>query len=68
MHQDSLKRHITHLEDLHSKLEKDLAELELHHENDTVKAQEIKKKKLHVKDEIEKCKHNLQLGTLWPSY
>ena len=59
MHIDSLKHHISHLEASHSKLERDLILLEQQHGNDTVKAHELKKKKLFLKDEIERCRQKL---------
>ena len=59
MHTDSLKHHISHLEASHSKLERDLVLLEQQHGNDTVKAHDLKKKKLFFKDEIERCRQKL---------
>jgi hypothetical protein len=59
MHTDSLKHHISHLEASHSKLERDLILLEQQHGNDTVKAHDLKKKKLFFKDEIERCRQKL---------
>ncbi len=59
MHVESLKHHISHLTESHSKLEKELLVLEQHHENDTVKAQNIKKKKLFIKDELARCRLKL---------
>lgn len=59
MHADSLKHHITHLEHSHSKLEKELLVLENLHENDTITAHEIKKKKLYIKDELVRCRQKL---------
>lgn len=59
-HPDSLKRHIHHLEDRHTTLEKELTILEEHHQNDTPVAQMIKKKKLIVKDELTRCRHTLE--------
>jgi len=60
MHAESLKHHIKHLEDSHAKLEKELVILEKHHENDTVAAHEIKKKKLYIKDELARCRLTLE--------
>jgi hypothetical protein len=59
MHVDSLKHHISHLEESHQKLDKDLMVLERLHENDTVAAHELKKKKLHIKDELVRCRQRL---------
>jgi hypothetical protein len=59
MHAESLKHHISHLEASHSKLEKDLIILERQHENDSVKAHDVKKKKLYIKDELTRCRQQL---------
>lgn len=59
MHANSLKHHISHLEESHAKLEKDLIIIEQKHGNDTVKAHDLKKKKLFLKDEIERCRQTL---------
>ncbi len=59
MHADSLKHHISHLEESHHMLEKELLVLEKVHGNDSVKAHDIKKKKLYLKDEITRCRQKL---------
>jgi hypothetical protein len=59
MHIDSLKHHISHLEESHATLERELVLIERQHGNDTVKAHNLKKKKLFLKDEIERCRHKL---------
>ena len=59
MHADSLKHHINHLEESHKKLEKELMVLERLHENDTITAHDIKKKKLYIKDELTRCRQTL---------
>lgn len=59
MHADSLKHHISHLEDSHKKLDKDLMVLERLHENDTITAHTLKKKKLYIKDELTRCRQQL---------
>ena len=58
---ESLKRHISHLADSHALLEKKLMSLELTHQNDTRQAADIKKKKLYIKDEIQRCNVELDL-------
>jgi hypothetical protein len=58
-HPDSLQRHISHLEESHTKLEKELLILEEHHQNDTPVAIGIKKKKLYIKDELTRCRQTL---------
>ena len=59
-HADSLKRHIWHLSESHRALEKQLLELERSHQNDTITAAGIKKKKLSIKDEIARCTIDLE--------
>lgn len=59
MHTKSLKYHISHLEQSHTKLEKELLILEAHHQNDTPVALTLKKRKLFIKDEIVRCRHTL---------
>ena len=59
-HPDSLKRHIDHLEIHHTSLEKQLLILEEQHQNDTPVAQTLKKRKLFLKDELERCRHTLE--------
>lgn len=58
MHVNSLKHHITHLEDVHVKLEKELLILEKLHSND-IQVQTVKKKKLYIKDELIRCRNTL---------
>jgi uncharacterized protein YdcH (DUF465 family) len=55
---EKLKHHISHLQEKHDKLDKDIRELEAHHSNHE-KVVEMKKEKLHLKDEIEKFKSQL---------
>ena len=59
MHADSLKRHIDHLESSHQTLDRKIKAMEESYGgNDTI--HEMKKKKLYLKDEIEKCRHQLE--------
>jgi len=60
MHIESLKHHISHLEDSHRHLDSQLIKLEKQHQNDSVEAHNIKKKKLYIKDEITRCRHQLE--------
>ena len=58
MHTDSLKRHISHLEESHQNLDRKIKMMEsTYGNNDTI--HEMKKKKLFLKDEIERCRHKL---------
>lgn len=49
---EKLIHHIAHLQEKHDILDEQITKLESHHENVT----ELKKEKLHLKDEIEKFK------------
>jgi len=59
MHRESLKHHIVHLEESHAKLEKQLTNVGKMRSNNTAEAHNIKKKKLYIKDKIERCKRKL---------
>jgi hypothetical protein len=58
MHAESLKHHIKHLEHVHDTLDRKVRALEESYQ-DNYTIQEIKKKKLYIKDEIERCRHKL---------
>lgn len=60
MHAESLKHHISHLEESHRYLDSQLIRLEKQHQNDSIEAHVLKKKKLHIKDEIVRCRHQLE--------
>ena len=60
MHTESLKHHISHLEDSHAKLERELILIEQQHQNDTPVARTLKKRKLFLKDELVRCRHTLK--------
>jgi hypothetical protein len=49
---EKLIHHVEHLKDKHDKLDKQIKELYEHHTED-LKVEELKKKKLAIKDEIE---------------
>ena len=55
---EKLKHHISHLQEQHDALDKQIQELYSHHADD-FKVEELKKKKLHLKDEIEKSKQQI---------
>lgn len=55
---EKLQHHIVHLKEKHDLLDKEIQELESHHSNHE-KVTELKKEKLHLKDEIEKFKRQL---------
>jgi len=55
---DKLNHHITHLQQKHDALDKEIQVLYTLHEND-LKLETLKKLKLHLKDEIEATKVKL---------
>lgn len=55
---EKIEHHISHLEEKHDKIDKDITELYNQHEND-LKIETLKKIKLHLKDEIEKFRKQL---------
>ena len=55
---EKLKNHIKHLEEKHSKLDKEIQLKYSLHEND-LHLEHLKKRKLHIKDEIELTKTQL---------
>lgn len=62
---DSLKHHLKHLKDVHDRLDKQITEAYNNREADK-KVNEMKKKKLHLKDEMAKCEEQIRLGRLTP--
>jgi len=59
MDRHSLTNHIAHLDDMHSKLERELSGLEKQHQGETADAQILKKKKLQLKDELARCRQQM---------
>lgn len=55
---EKIKHHISHLQEQHDLLDKEITELESHHSNHE-KVVEMKKEKLRLKDEIEKFKKSI---------
>lgn len=53
-----MKRHIDHLEQIHDDLDKEIQKQILEYGNDAL-VTTLKKKKLHLKDEIESYKHKM---------
>lgn len=49
---EKLEHHISHLQEKHDHLDKEIKELEAHH-TDSLKVETLKKLKLKLKDEIE---------------
>ncbi len=54
----SMQSHLAELEKKHQALEQEITECLTHPAVDDLKIVELKRKKLHVKDEIERIKHN----------
>jgi hypothetical protein len=55
---EKLEHHISHLQEKHDLLDKEIKVLHSHHEND-LKIETLKKLKLHLRDEIEATKVTL---------
>ena len=55
---EKLKRHIKHLEEQHDGLDKEVKEMYIKYGDDAL-VQSMKKRKLHLKDEIENFKRQL---------
>jgi hypothetical protein len=60
MHADSLKHHIKHLEDVHSSLNRQVDTLEKTGKFDDKDIMTLKRKRLHVKDELARCRQTLE--------
>jgi uncharacterized protein len=60
MHAESLKHHIKHLEDAHTELDKKVDSLEKTGLYEDLRLEELKKKRLLLKDELVRCRHQLQ--------
>jgi len=54
---EKLEHHIAHLQEKHDILDEQITKLEAHHETVT----DLKKEKLHLKDEIEKFKVKVKI-------
>lgn len=58
---EKLGRHIEHLQQAHDDLDKKIINEYVKYGNDAV-VQDMKKRKLHLKDEIEVCRNKLNEG------
>ena len=56
---EKIKHHIAHLQEQHDALDKQIQELYAHHTDD-FKVEDLKKKKLHLRDEIERFKNQVK--------
>jgi hypothetical protein len=54
----TMEAHLSELERKHQALEAELAEELTHPSSDDLKIRELKRRKLHVKDEIERIRHD----------
>ncbi len=54
----SMQSHLAELEKKHQALEHEINECLVHPAVDDLKVVELKRRKLHVKDEIERLRHN----------
>jgi hypothetical protein len=53
----TIKAHLAELERRHQELEKEVADALAHGSTDDLKIAELKRQKLHLKDEIERLRH-----------
>lgn len=62
MNAEKIKRHISHLEEKHHKIDDEIDTAErLGYLNDNgTTITEMKKERLHLRDEIERCRHQLE--------
>jgi len=58
----STEAHIKELERKHDALEKELADAMAHSSSDDLEIADLKRRKLHLKDEIERLRHDLAEG------
>lgn len=58
MNKEKIQNHIDHLQKVHDDLDKQIVQEYIKYGNDAL-VQTMKKKKLHLKDEIENFKNNL---------
>ena len=58
MNKIKLQHHIAHLEKLHDSVDKQIQKIYREYGND-ISVQQLKKKKLKLKDEIQQCKKEL---------
>ncbi len=56
---EKLEHHISHLQEKHDILDKEIWELDCHYD-ESIECHRLKKLKLKIKDEIESCNRQLQ--------
>lgn len=60
MTKEKMQHHITHLEEQHRALDKEITEMDCHWD-ESPECHNLKKKRLRLKDEIESCRRKLAL-------
>jgi uncharacterized protein YdcH (DUF465 family) len=55
---EKLEHHISHLEEQHRELDKEITEMDCHWD-ESPECHDLKKKRLRIKDEIESCKRKI---------
>jgi hypothetical protein len=60
----SLQRHLAELERRHMSLQREIEKVELHPSVDELKLHELKRRKLLLKDEIAKLRHDTAMETV----
>jgi uncharacterized protein YdcH (DUF465 family) len=58
MTKEKMQHHITHLQEQHRELDKEITEMDCHWD-ESPECHDLKKKRLKLKDEIERCKQKL---------
>lgn len=58
MTKEKMQHHITHLQEQHRALDKEITEMDCHWD-ESPECHDLKKKRLKLKDEIERCKQKL---------
>jgi hypothetical protein len=58
----TIQAHLSELERRHQALEQEIAEAMSHPSSDNLKIAELKRRKLHVKDEIERLRHGASVS------
>lgn len=58
MTKEKMQHHITHLQEQHRTLDKEITEMDCHWD-ESPECHDLKKKRLKLRDEIERCKQKL---------
>jgi uncharacterized protein YdcH (DUF465 family) len=58
MTKEKMQHHITHLQEQHRELDKEITEMDCHWD-ESPECHDLKKKRLKLRDEIERCKQKL---------